>query len=303
MNQSSSANDRSGDMLDLHAPSPKRPISLLKFSSLLGITQPTGAAWIEKLPLAAGDVTAGSETELQAGVAGDRRAVDLVQTIENSTYYKNLLKRAASGDTPRRSLTQLQAYLDACDDTWENSWVRFPRHLLNPYAEEILHGDLRADKRRPDSPSRGDTAEFELIQGGVAFLRVPVSYLLKLALAQVIGGADVPAAARQAGEHMLSCFLNDNTSPETHSYAPVQGEPGKSIGAAIADETLRRYLLTPTARAVRQPGLPARRTRPESNGLLLPPSTDPPETAQRPDIRFFLPPVVHEPLPVGLGPR
>jgi hypothetical protein len=244
MPQLSIADDRPCGPVDFRAPAANRPVSLLKFSNLLGITQPTGAAWIENLPFAGHDATAGSETELQAGVAGDRHQVDLVRAIEQSAFYKNLLKRAASGDASRRGLTQLQAYLDAAGVTWENSWVSFPRHLLNAHAAGVLHQDLRADKSRSDSPLRNDRTDFERVEGGTVFLRVPVSYLLKLALAQAIGHPDVSELVREAGRRMLTCFLNDNTSPETHSYAPVGRGAGKSLGRAIADETLRRYLLT-----------------------------------------------------------
>jgi hypothetical protein len=244
MTQLSPADDRPCGLVDFRLPAADRPISLLKFSNLLGITQPTGAAWIEKLPFACDDATAGSETELQAGVAGDRRHIDLVQAIENSTFYKNLLKRTVSGDAPRRGLTQLQAYLDAAEVTWENSWVRFPRHLLNAHAADVLHQDLRADKSRSDSPLRSDADEFERIENGTAFLRLPVSYMLKLALAQAVGQPNVPELVKETGRRMLTCFLNDNTSPETHSYAPVSRCAGKSLGGAVADETLLRYLLT-----------------------------------------------------------
>lgn len=240
----SSVEDRPARPHDLESLGANRPISLLKFSNLLGITHPSGAAWVEKLPFAGDDVTAGSETELQAAVAGDRPGIDLAQAIENSTFFKNLMKRAASGDSPQRSLVQLQAYLETSNGIWENSWVRFPRHLLCPYAQGVLDCDLKADKRIVDSPLRSDAACFSLQQGGTDFLRVPISYLLKLALAQAIGQADVPALVKHTGERMLTCFLNDNTSPETHSFAPTQQLAGKRLGTAVAHETLLRYLLT-----------------------------------------------------------
>jgi hypothetical protein len=43
---------------------------------------------------------------------------------------------------------------------------------------------------------------------------------------------------------MLTCLLNDNTSPETHSFCPESRRPGRRLGTVIAHETLLRYLLT-----------------------------------------------------------
>ena len=70
MTQFPSADNRPRIQVESEAPAAERPISLLKFSNLLGITHPSKAAWIEKLPFAGDDATAGSETELQAAVAG-----------------------------------------------------------------------------------------------------------------------------------------------------------------------------------------------------------------------------------------
>ncbi|MFH0727939.1 MAG: hypothetical protein V2B19_16555 [Pseudomonadota bacterium] len=240
----STANRQMVPPIPCNSETEKRPISLLKFSNLLGITHPSGAAWIEKLPFAGDDATAGSETELQAAVAGESRNVDLARAIETSAFFKNLLKRARSGDAPRRELNRLEHYLSSMNGIWENSWVRFPEHLLNGYARSVLNLDLRADKRLKDSPLRSDTECFFLEAGGIRYLRVPISYLLKLALAQVIGGEGVPDRVRCAGEHMLTCLLNDNTSPETHSFCPESRRPGRRLGTVIAHETLLRYLLT-----------------------------------------------------------
>ncbi|MGD9848763.1 MAG: hypothetical protein AB7T15_06750, partial [Desulfuromonas sp.] len=64
------------------------------------------------LPFGASDTTAGSETELQVAVAGSRQQVDLPLTIEQSRYFANLVKRAASGDAPERQIERLRAFLD-----------------------------------------------------------------------------------------------------------------------------------------------------------------------------------------------
>ena len=222
----------------------KRPISLLKFSDLLGITHPSGTSWIEKLPFAGDDATAGSETELQAAVAGGRGNVDLARAIETSPFFKNLLKRAKSGDAPRRKITQLESYLSSMEGIWENSWVRFPEQLLNKYARSVLNSDLRADKNLMDSPMRSDADCFFQMERGERHLRIPISYLLKLTLAQIIGEEDFPEMLKSAGEHMLTCLLNDNTSPETHSFSPESRHSDQRLGTVIANETLLRYLMT-----------------------------------------------------------
>ncbi|HSU87547.1 MAG TPA: hypothetical protein VLL56_01845 [Terriglobia bacterium] len=53
----------------------------------------------ESIPFSIGDVTAGSETELQAAVAGSASTVDLPLSIRSSNYFKNVVYRAAVGDT------------------------------------------------------------------------------------------------------------------------------------------------------------------------------------------------------------
>jgi hypothetical protein len=78
-----------------------------EFKAVLGIDATDGASWIEKLPFAAGDTTAGTETELQTAVIGSRYAVDLPRTIERSNFFKNLVKRTASGDMPRTIVNAL----------------------------------------------------------------------------------------------------------------------------------------------------------------------------------------------------
>jgi hypothetical protein len=85
------------------------------------------------LPFSAGDVTAGSETELQAAVFGSAGAVDLPLSIRHSNYFANVVRRAAAGDTPRQSISRLQRYLEGNEDNvWENSWVRLPRAFWDP---------------------------------------------------------------------------------------------------------------------------------------------------------------------------
>jgi hypothetical protein len=223
---------------------PAHPLGLPEFMDLLGVGDTDTAAWIEKLPFAPGDSTAGTETELQTAVIGSRHVVDLPRSIERSNYFRNMSKRAANGDMPRNIVAALEDYLDSSGQIWENSWVYFPRSCLNAYADAVLRSDLRADKRVGGSAQRRDAHRFSYRENGSEMLRIPVSYLLKLGLAHAVGQADCPAIVKTTGEEIMGHFLNDNTSPETHSYHPVGSGNGERLGSAVARETLMRYLLT-----------------------------------------------------------
>ncbi len=93
----------------------------------------------ETLPFVDEDATAGSETELHAAVIGSRSDVDLPITIEESNYFANAARRAEAGDTPRRTLTRLEDWLDnARDRVWDDSWIRTPLRVLSPNARQVL---------------------------------------------------------------------------------------------------------------------------------------------------------------------
>ncbi len=81
---------------------------------------------VDELPFTSGDATAGSEDELQAVVAGSADDCDLPRMIRESKFFHNLARRGASGETPRRTLLELQTFLDDNRHIWEQSWVRFP---------------------------------------------------------------------------------------------------------------------------------------------------------------------------------
>jgi hypothetical protein len=220
------------------------PHTLETICNLLHVNRTTGQTLIESIPFAPGDVTAGCENELQAVVVGGERDVDLPMAIRESSYYKNLLKRARAGDTPRSRVDALEEFLGANGDgVWENSWVRFPRAALSRYASQILDGDLLADKRTPHGPKRADACRFIVAAEREEFLRVPVSYLLKLALAQAVSGPAVHRRLREIGGRFLRHFSNDNTSPETYSFHPVPVTSEFGMGRGLAEETLRRFLL------------------------------------------------------------
>lgn len=211
---------------------------------VLGITDTSSSEWIEKLPFVGKDATAGSETELQTAVIGPREKADLPLSIERSKFFKNIAKQTSSGEAPLKRIAELEEYLDAKEEVWENSWVRFSGLLLNTYAQSVLGSDMRADKRESGSPMRCDAERFTCTENGERMIRIPVSYLLKLALADATGGADVPTVLKDVGAEMMALFLNDNTSPETHSFHPVTTDNERGLGGALAAETMLRYLLT-----------------------------------------------------------
>lgn len=216
-------------------------------AELLGFP-PTGSeGFIDSLPFSRNDATAGSETELQVAVAGRKEDVDLPITIEQSNYYANILKRAVAGETPKRLVSDLERFLNSNPDNfWENSWVRFPRRKLSPYANRVFNRDLLADKGNPLAGRRGDMERF-ICRGpeGEEQLRLPISYLVKLALADLLGSMKpLPEVALKTGERLMGHFLNDNTSPETSSFHVVPLRPVSGMGKGIARETGKRYLLT-----------------------------------------------------------
>jgi len=219
---------------------------LKEIIELMGIDPNSSDGFIESLPFSRNDTTAGSESELQAVVVGRKNDVDLPITIERSNFYANILKRTAAGETSRRLVAELGAYLnDNPQRVWENSWVRFPMKVLSSFAREVLECDLLADKKNPQSGTRTDVDRFIFYEYGEKWIRIPVSYLIKLSLADVIGSQKgVPAVIRQTGQRLLDHFSNDNTSPETFSFHVVPLRPDSDMGKSIARETAKRFLLT-----------------------------------------------------------
>jgi hypothetical protein len=213
----------------------------------LGIPPAGSQGYIDSLPFSRHDATAGSETELQVAVAGVKEDVDLPITIEQSNYYANILKRAVAGEAPKRLVSDLERFLgNNPANVWENSWVRFPRRRLSPYANRVFDRDLLADKGNPLAGRRRDAGRF-ICRGpdGEEQLRLPISYLIKLALADLLGSMKpLPAIVLETGERLMGHFLNDNTSPETYSFHVVPLRPDSGMGRGIARETGKRYLLT-----------------------------------------------------------
>lgn len=208
----------------------------------------TGARYRpDRLPFLRADATLGAECELQAAVAGDAGDVDLALQIRASNYFANVVKHAATEETPRRTVTAIETFLsDNTERLWENSWVRVPLARLNDLARRVLAEDLRAQRSNPRSPPRTDRARFfARDQRSGELLRAPVSYLLKLSLAQALGAAPaLPGAVQRTGQRLMDHYINDNTSPEILSFYVVRGATQPDLGAALARESVKRFLFT-----------------------------------------------------------
>ncbi len=219
---------------------------LSRYLNLLGMETGSPEAFAASLPFSPGDATAGAENELQAVVKGSRENIDLAAAIEESNYYKNIVRRAGVGEISLKRIVELAEFLEEeSGGVWENSWVRFPRSRLNAYANHILGIDLMRDKKDPASPVRSDAGRFLFMKEGAEFVRVPVSYLLKIALADIIGtDPKVHPLVRVTGEKLMHHFSNDNTSPEIFSFHPVRADSTAGMGRKLAEETAKRFLLT-----------------------------------------------------------
>ncbi len=214
--------------------------------NMLGIKYDSLGLDISSLPFAMGDTTAGSEAELQTIVRGKSSDVDLPQVIAESNYYANTRRRARAGDAPKKVLDKLDNYLQKnTEGIWENSWVRIPEDKLSEYARSILDCDLLLDKTQPEKGKRTDGESFFCKNNGQDFVRVPVSYLLKLSLAEIISAPHLAESIiRRSGVRLMQQFLNDNTSPEISSFYVSTLPAHHGIGKSAAQEMSVRFLLT-----------------------------------------------------------
>lgn len=189
------------------------------------------------------DLTAGTETELQAAVMGEKEEVDLPQFILNSTFYKNLTKRCKSGDINKNKLEELNLLVNSSSrKVWENSWVVINKNKLEADSYNTFLNDLKSDKDNPNSPKRFDENLFFIKKGEKEYIRIPISYLLKLSFADILyQNRNLPAQIYKQGESLLSHYTNDNTSPETLSFYISKAE---DIGESVANETAIRFLFT-----------------------------------------------------------
>jgi hypothetical protein len=211
----------------------------------LGIDGRTPERLARTLPFIPGDVTAGVENELQAAVAGSAAEVDLPVTIAGSDVFANIRQMALAGDTAPQLKEDLESFLQHNPDgIWENSWVRFPEDRLSAFARRVFEEDLRSDKKQPGSPLRPDAARFRCECNGCRHVRIPISYLMKLALAEAVSAPRTDPLIRAEARRMMAHFISDNTSPETFSFFTPGLAPGPQMGAALAAETAQRLLLS-----------------------------------------------------------
>src|SRR5208337_3432168 len=185
---------------------------------------------VDELPFAAGDAAAGSEDELQAVVAGRAGDCDLPLSIRESRFFRNIARRRASGEAPRRTLLELEAFLNDSRSVWDNSWIRFPESRLSHHALQVFQADLRV-VRNGSTGERSDAGRFRFTQNGEPWLRIPISYAMKLSLADLAGTQPhMPESMRAEASRLMQHFLSDNTSPETTSFHIVMADSKHSLG-------------------------------------------------------------------------
>ena len=196
-------------------------------------------------PFTCEDTSVGMEYELQVAIEGDHKDVDLPITIASSTYFKNVVKRTERGDLASANLESLQTFLFGnSSKVWENSWVRLPENMLTSWTQEMLARDFKADKSLASSKPRSDIHRFRCIHKGKDSLRVPVSYLLKLSLANAISGDQIlPLVLFETGVSLMDNLLSDNTSPEILSFTIPTANHGR-IGDLAAAESTRTLLFS-----------------------------------------------------------
>jgi hypothetical protein len=224
---------------------PVERADIREISALLGLEGKTGDAYLAALPFAANDTTAGSESEYQTAVEGSPDDTDLPAYIRSSKYYSNITRRVQTGELQKNNVHRIDEFLlGNTDGVWENSWVRFPYSRLKASTRDAFMRDLAADKRDPAGPLRPDFERFFLEKNKDRWVRVPLSYLLKLALIDALAPPETDPLIRSAAESLKDNFLNDNSSPETFSFYPCTGRPGEGPGKNLAGETLLRFLLS-----------------------------------------------------------
>jgi hypothetical protein len=225
------------------------PADIREIARMLGLDGLNGDAYLSALPFSLTDATAGSESEYQTAVEGSPDDVDLPATIRSSNYYANINRRVRAGELNKQSLQRIEEFIEGNHERiWENSWVRFPFSRLKSATRQIVMDDLREDKSNPDSGLRKDYDRFFLERNGERWIRMPVSYLLKIAIMDALETPDEGSAMfRAAGESLQEHFLNDNSSPETFSFHPLSSTQVKSLGKQTAAEKMHRFLLSQLA--------------------------------------------------------
>ncbi|MDY6792768.1 MAG: hypothetical protein SWH54_16010 [Thermodesulfobacteriota bacterium] len=221
-----------------------KPPDIQHLKGLLGVRSGSPERVASSLPFYTDDITAGTENEMMAVVTGNSHEVDLPLTIRESRFFKNYKKMVSTGDTHRKVIADIDQFIEENSSlTWENSWVRFAARRLGKYAHLVFERDLIADKRFPIGPLRKDVHKFKITKKGKELIRIPVSYLLKLALAEITDSPGLNKISRDTGRQLMVHFLSDNTSPETFSFFPVTFTGRNQNGKGIAKETSTRFLL------------------------------------------------------------
>ncbi len=203
-----------------------------------------GASSAEIQPFIGSDSSAGMEYELQVAVEGQHNDVDLPITIKDSTYYRNIVKRTARGDLTPTCVETLDCFLYKNNTkVWENSWVRLNPERLSTWTKSLLDHDFLADKGKPQLGQRQDLQRFHCNHHDQKMLRIPISYLLKLSLANVLSSSrNLPDAIEKTRKKLLSHLVSDHTSPEVLSFTiPQAGK--KTIGRLAGEETARTLLV------------------------------------------------------------
>jgi hypothetical protein len=226
------------------AKSKSQPFDVKNLLNRLDIRRTSPDIFAASLPFSLNDTTVGVENELQTIVVGTAKNVDLPLTIRESNYYKNILHNTETGSTSRQVINALEYWLNSNHgDVWENSWVRLPQKAICTYARQQFEIDLQADKSDSSGSIRTDACRFSISQNDENFLRIPVSYLLKLALADAVGDSATDPLVQTTGERLMNHFQSDNTSPEVFSFFPAPLNTSDLTANGAAAETAKRFLL------------------------------------------------------------
>src|SRR5262249_2283825 len=130
---------------------------------------------------------------------------------------------------------------DNDEQVWENSWVRLPRKYLSEFASDLLNQDLTINS----GDSRTDRDKFVFGTNWGEWIRVPISYLVKLALADFVGRQTaLPLKIKETALDLLPHFSNDLTSPETFSFHVIDGTCDPRVGVGVVREMSLRFLFT-----------------------------------------------------------
>lgn len=198
-----------------------------------------------ELPFSHDDITAGSENELQTAVIGDKRNVDLSIYIEKSKYYKNLKKHISTGEISGKIGAELTKLLEERrNNVWENSWVIISEKNISSSAINLFKKDLLKKRSDKNSGLRSDYNTFFINKDGEQKLRIPVSYLFRLALGEFMACEKMHTSLKNCCESIMNCYINDNTSPETHSFYVLDSASQNDIGQSVARENAKRFLMT-----------------------------------------------------------